>query len=118
MFSLLIVFIIIASIVMIAVVLLQPGKGDLTATFGGLGGQMGSMFGMQRTKDIMSRITQIVAAIIFVLALLVNRFVVGSTHSAQAPVVKPITEGAKAPASNMTPPPVQNAPANSPAPKR
>ncbi|NLO20268.1 MAG: preprotein translocase subunit SecG, partial [Ignavibacteria bacterium] len=46
------IIIIICSILLIAVVLLQPGKGDLSATFGGISSQMGSMFGMQKTAYI------------------------------------------------------------------
>jgi preprotein translocase subunit SecG len=116
MFALMVVLIIIASIFLIIAVLLQPGKGDLSATFGGFGGQMGSMFGMQRTKDIMSRVTQILAIIIFVFALLVNRFFV-SGNSPQTQQVKPITEGAKVPANNLAPPPVQNPQGQAPAPR-
>ena len=109
MFSLLIVLIIIASIFLIIAVLLQPGKGDISATFGGFGGQMGSMFGMQRTKDIMSKITKILAVVVFLLAIIVNRFFVGGGNS-PAQLIKPITEGAKVPTSSPAPAPAQNAP--------
>lgn len=110
MVSLISIIIILSSLFLIAVVLLQPGKGDLTATFGGLSGQFGTMFGMQKTKNILSTITKVLAAILFVLALLVNRFFVGSTTTGEGQVVKPVTEGAKVPASNIAPPPVQQIP--------
>ncbi|RLD46376.1 MAG: preprotein translocase subunit SecG, partial [Bacteroidetes bacterium] len=43
MYSILMALILIGAVLMIAVVLLQPGKGDLTATFGGISSQMGSV---------------------------------------------------------------------------
>ena len=111
MFSLLGILIILASIFLIIAVLLQPGKGDLTATFGGLSGQFGTMFGMQKTKNILSSTTKVLIGIIFVFAILVNRFFVSSvTHQAGTSIVKPVTEGAKLPASNLAPPPVQSQP--------
>jgi len=110
MVSIISIIIILSSIFMIAVVLLQPGKGDLTATFGGLSGQFGTMFGMQKTKNILSTITKVLAVIIFVLALLVNRFFVGSTTTIEGQAVKPVTEGANVPASNIAPPPIQQVP--------
>lgn len=68
------IIVILASILLIVVVLLQPGKGDLTATFGGLGGQMGSMFGMQRTANLLQKITRYLAIGILLIALLINKF--------------------------------------------
>ena len=110
MFSLVGILIILASLFVIIAVLLQPGKGDLTATFGGLSGQFGTMFGMQKTKNILSSTTKVLIGIIFVFALLVNRFFVSSVGSQTGQVVKPVTEGAKLPASNLAPPPVTNQP--------
>ena len=108
------IIIILASIFAVVVVLLQPGKGDLTATFGGLSSQFGSMFGMTKTKNILTTITKVLVGIIFVLALLVNKFFVDQSGQTEQRVIKPITEGAKVPASNIAPPPVQNQPNTTP----
>lgn len=68
------ILIILASILLIVVVLLQPGKGDLSSTFGGISGQMGSMFGMQRTANILQKVTRYLAIGILVVTLLINKF--------------------------------------------
>ena len=111
--SVILLLLILGSIFTIIVVLLQPGKGDLTATFGGLSGQFGTMFGMTKTKNILSTVTKVLIAAIFLLALVVNRFFIGG-DSSQGQVIKPVTEGAKTPASNIAPPPIQTAPKTEP----
>jgi preprotein translocase subunit SecG len=68
------ILVILASVLLIVVVLLQPGKGDLSSTFGGLSGQMGSMFGMTRTANILQKITRYLAIGILVVTLLINKF--------------------------------------------
>jgi protein translocase SecG subunit len=109
MYAISLVLIILISIFTIIVVLLQPGKGDLTATFGGISSQFGSMFGMQKTKNILTTTTKFLVGALFILALIVNRFFVGSTTTSQQ-AVKPVTEGAKVPAGNIAPPPVKTMP--------
>lgn len=74
---------IIASLLLIVVVLLQPGKGDLSASFGGLSSQMGSMFGMQKTANLLAKITQGIAAFILVLALATNLFFIKGEQQQQ-----------------------------------
>jgi protein translocase SecG subunit len=88
------ILIILISIVLIAFVLLQPGKGDLSASFGGIGGQMGTMFGMQRTVTMLAKLTKILAIAILFLVLIANKFFVGQET---ASVQKLSTEGAEAP---------------------
>ena len=109
MYAVSLILLILLSIFTIIVVLLQPGKGELTATFGGISSQFGSMFGMQKTKNILTTTTKVLIGTLFVLTLLINRFFVG-TNTSQQHVVKPITEGAKIPAGNIAPPPVKTMP--------
>jgi len=90
LFTLGLILVLISAVLLIAVVLIQPGKGDLTATFGGLGGQLGSAFGMKRTTDILAKTTMILAGIILVVTLFLNKFVVGNTVEETA---KPVMEG-------------------------
>jgi len=113
MYSILMALILIGAVLMIAVVLLQPGKGDLTATFGGISSQMGSVFGMQRANDMLAKITKWLAAIILILILLTNKFFVGGNETTQQ--VKPVTEGVQVPTQQipgaLAPPPVSPVPA-------
>jgi protein translocase SecG subunit len=103
MFSVIAIIIILLAIALIAVVLLQPGKGDLSASFGGLGGQFGSMFGMQKTMGILAKTTRVLAIVILVLVLLVNKFFVSQDMQEERKVV---TEGVKPTSGNIAPPPV------------
>jgi protein translocase SecG subunit len=100
------ILLIIIAVVLIGVVLLQPGKGDLTATFGGFSSQMGSMFGMQRTVTLLARITKILAIAIVVLTLVANKFFI--THGgSEVETVKPVTEGTQIPAGPIGAPPTE-----------
>ena len=105
MFTLGLIIVLLAAVFLIVVVLIQPGKGDLTSTFGGLGGQLGSAFGMKRTTDILSKTTITLAVIILVVTLFLNKFVVGNGVEEAS---KPVIEG--------TAIPMQNTPAPAPAP--
>ncbi len=80
--TILTVLVLIAAVLLIVVVLLQPGKGDLSASFGGIGGQMGSMFGMQKTANILQKITIWIAIGILVLTFFINRFFLGGERDA------------------------------------
>lgn len=64
---------IVISIVLIIVVLMQASKGGgLAGTFGGAA--MGTMFGVRRTSDFLSRATTILASIFIGLSLIINLF--------------------------------------------
>jgi protein translocase SecG subunit len=113
MYTFLTIIIFFGAILLIAVVLLQPGKGDLTATFGGLSSQFGAVFGMQRANDLLAKITKWIAAIILILILITNKYFVGQdTYVEQK---KPVTEGAEIPYEQpapgaLAPPPVSPIP--------
>ncbi|MCO5252401.1 MAG: preprotein translocase subunit SecG [Candidatus Kapabacteria bacterium] len=93
MFTVLAIVMIILSVLLILVVLLQPGKGDMITGMGGLGGTFSSMLGSRRTLDLLSKITVGLAASIFVLALMTNKFFVGSADE----MTRPVTEGVAVP---------------------
>ena len=108
MYVLLSILLIIVAIFLIIAVLLQPGKGDMGATFGGgLGSQMGAMFGMQKTVSLLAKITRILAIAILLITLMVNKFFLTPKTEAE----KPVTEGA----STQTEMPVSAPPVSSPA---
>ncbi len=96
MFTLISIIMILASILLIGVILLQPGKGDLSPTFGGLTTQFGTMFGTQRTMDFLQKLTRGLIIAILLLALFANKFLIRSTGEE---AVKPVTQGAKPPAA-------------------
>jgi preprotein translocase subunit SecG len=94
MFTLISIIMILAAILLIGVILLQPGKGDLSPTFGGLTTQFGTMFGTQRTMDFLQKLTRGLIIAILLLALFANKFLIRSTGEE---AVKPVTQGAKPP---------------------
>ncbi len=84
---------IIASILLIIVVLAQPGKSDMASGLSGLTGQMSSVFGAKQMMDTLQKITMVLAGVIAAIALITNLFFVGS----ETEVKKPVTEGVAAP---------------------
>jgi protein translocase SecG subunit len=96
MFSVMAILIIIASALLIMVVLLQPGKGDMLAGLGGgLTNNLTSMFGSRRTMDLLVKITIGLAVTILVFTLVTNKFFVGQNQD----VPKPLIEGTQLPPS-------------------
>ena len=73
MFGILVALVIIVSILLMIVILMQSSKGGgLAGSFGG--GQVGTVFGVRRTADFLSRATTILAGIFIVLCLIINIF--------------------------------------------
>lgn len=64
--------IIIAILIIIAVLMQSSKGGGLAGTFGG--GQMGTMFGVRRTADFLSKLTTGLAVVFIVLSLVINMF--------------------------------------------
>jgi protein translocase SecG subunit len=96
MFYLMAILIIIASALLILVVLLQPGKGDMLAGLGGgLTNNLTSMFGSRRAMDLLTKVTIGLAVAILVFTLLTNKFFVGQSIN----VDKPLIEGTQLPPS-------------------
>ncbi len=109
MYSILTMLIIIGAVLLVTVILLQPGKGQLSATFGGISSQFGAVFGMQRANDLLARVTKWIAAIILFFVLMTNKFFVGQPEATQERK-RPVTEGAEVPLNqqpSLTPPPAQ-----------
>lgn len=98
-----------AGLVLIAAVLIQPGKGDMISGLGasGMGGQFGSMIGMRRAADILVKTTIGVAVFIMVVALLINK---GFLPVAENNAAKAATQNAEIPPISAPPaPPTQQA---------
>ncbi len=116
MFSLLITLVMLICIVLMAVILMQSSKGGgLAGSFGG--GNVGTMFGVRRTADFLSRATTILAIAFIGLCLLINTFFLpGKANvesiiqrrgaSGQGPITRPVP-----PVSQPATSPNQQAPA-------
>lgn len=99
MYTLLMILALLVSIFLIAVVLIQPGKGDAATGLGALGGQFGTMMGMRRAADFIIKATIVLAAVLLVISYAVNKLFL-PVHIGQE---RPRVEGAEAPVE--TPPP-------------
>lgn len=83
MFTFLIVFQVILSVLLVISILMQSSKGGgLAGTFGG--GQAGMMFGVRRTADFLIRATQVLAGLFMLLSLVTNIFFLPRGTSAES----------------------------------
>jgi preprotein translocase subunit SecG len=100
MYTVLMILTLLASVLLILVVLVQPGKGEMISGMSGLGGAMSSAFGSTRAVKGLQKLTIYLAAIIAGLVLVINLFFVGQSGTSNAP--KPVTEGAAVPVTEQT----------------
>lgn len=96
MYTFLMILALITSVMLIIVVLIQPGKGDVASGLGALGGQFGSMMGMRRAADFIIKTTIVLATVLLVLSYGVNKFFLPTGGGDERPRV----EGAEAPAQS------------------
>lgn len=93
-----------AGILLVAAVLIQPGKGSgLTAGMGGVSGQISGMFGARRTADFLQKFTIGLALAILLLAVVTNKFFLSTPTVGGAEERAPITTGAAKPAPQPIP---------------
>lgn len=102
---------IIVSILLIIVILMQNSKGGgLAGSLGG--GNFGTVFGVRRTADFLTRSTTILATTFIVLALIINIFFLpGKGASSKESVIQ---SGQTSVPPAQLPPQTQPLPANSP----
>ena len=122
MATLLIILSVFASILLILVVLIQPGKAEMISGMGGLGGQAMNLFGVRQSRNFLQNLTVGLTAAIMVFALLVNRIFLDSESAERAPVTQgqqrpaaspiPNTTPSAAPTPAPTPAPAENPPAD------
>lgn len=78
---------IILAILIIIAVLMQSSKGGgLAGSFGGA--QMGTVFGVRRTADFLSKLTSVLAAIFITLSLVINMFFLPSKSKPTESVIQ------------------------------
>ena len=109
MFGLLLFIEIIISILLVIVVLMQSSKGGGLA--GSLGGSsMGTVFGVRRTSDFLSKSTMYLAAVFVFMCLVINIFFLPGKGATNESVIQ---RGA-APAGSPRPIPPSSQPAATP----
>jgi protein translocase SecG subunit len=107
MYTLFMILLFVLSALLMIVVLLQPSKGDMISTLGGIGGQFTSVFGARGGMEKLHKITVGLAIAIVVISILVNK--VGLDRG-QEVVAKPVVEGTSVPTQrNPIMPPLQRA---------
>lgn len=117
MYTLLMIISLLAGLVLVAAVLIQPGKGDMTSAMGGsVGGQFGSMIGMRRAADFLVKTTISLAIGLMILSLFTNKFALPNRSGSNTNA--PMMQGMEAPPVSAPPPapatqPTQTQPAQS-----
>ncbi|MCX6136853.1 MAG: preprotein translocase subunit SecG [Ignavibacteriales bacterium] len=88
MYTFLVALEIFVSILLVVVVLMQNSKGGgLAGSFGG--GNIGTVFGVRRTADFLTRATTILATTFLVLTLVINIFFLpGKGKSAKESIIQ------------------------------
>lgn len=110
MFVLMCVLLVVAAVLLILAVLIQPGKGAGLASSGfvGVAGQFSNMFGVRRTSDFLQKFTIGLAIGILAVAVITNKFFLDTSASRSATGTSteqrvPITVGAEKPAAPAQP---------------
>ncbi|MBI5476234.1 MAG: preprotein translocase subunit SecG [Ignavibacteriales bacterium] len=87
MFGLLVIIEIIVSVLLMITVLMQSSKGGgLAGSFGGA--SMGTVFGVRRTADFLSRATSILATVFILLSLITNIFFLPGKQTTSESVIQ------------------------------
>lgn len=132
MATILILLSLFASILLILVVLIQPGKSEMISGMGGLGGQAANLFGVRQSRNVLQNLTIGLTISLMVMALLVNRiFISDGSEGGRVPVTQGVTlpqpgalptttqapgqQPAAAPAPAAAPTPTQQPPSEQPA---
>lgn len=112
MYTFLVAIEIVVSVLLVIVILMQNSKGGgLAGSFGG--SNFGTVFGVRRTADFLTRATTILATTFIVLTLLINVFFLpGKGTSSKESVIQ---SGQTTVPPSQLPPPTQALPGNVPA---
>ena len=115
MYTFLIVILVLASIFLIAAILMQSGKGGgLAATFGGVGTSPDSFFGTRQMGNVLTKSSWYLGGLFlllgFVLSLMSSRAVTSRSVLDQ-PAGQTAAPAAPTPGASQAPIPLENAPA-------
>lgn len=117
LFNLVVVVQVLSALAIIALVLLQHGKGaDMGAAFGS--GASGSLFGATGSSNFMSKMTAVAATVFFAATLGISVLATqrtAGTGGVLSNITAPVTGSAAIPAANAPAPAAPAAPATTPA---
>ncbi len=113
MLTVILILLSLVAVLLIGVILIQESKGGgiSSAAFGGMGGQMGSMFGATRSADFIQKLTYWLMVFIAVAAIVANMAFVGKTVTTSSgsaldgltPTAAPMMNSAPAPTGEQAP---------------
>ncbi len=86
----------IAAILLILVVIIQPGKADMISGMGGFGGQMTNLLGVRQSRNVLQNATMIFLGVIVLVAITVNKFFLAGEDGGGR---TPISQGVQVPQS-------------------
>jgi preprotein translocase subunit SecG len=102
MYTLFIVIEVLISILLIIVVLMQASKGGgLAGSFGGA--NLGTVFGVRRTSDFLSKTTTVLATLFLILALFINIVVLPRGERIEQSVIQSVPPPATLPPTSAPP---------------
>lgn len=96
MFTFFMIIEILISVVLIIAVLMQSSKGGgLAGSFGGA--NIGTVFGVRRTSDFLTKTTTVLATLFIVLALFINLFLLPRGEGTQQSIIQSVPPPASMP---------------------
>lgn len=107
----------IAAILLILVVIIQPGKADMISGMGGFGGQMTNLLGVRQSRNVLQNATIILLGVLILISISVNKFFLSTDDGGTGRA--PVSQGVEIPQSPIQQAPAQQqpaAPAPAPAP--
>jgi len=100
MFTFFMIVEILVSVILMIVVLMQSSKGGgLAGSFGGA--NIGTVFGVRRTSDFLTKTTTVLATVYIVLALFINLFLLPRGESSEKSIIQSVPPPASMPAAQQ-----------------
>jgi len=114
--TLLSVISLIAALLLVLVVIIQPGKADMISGMSGLGGQMTNLFGVRQSRNVLQTATMVLLGTIAVFAILINSVFLDTAGGVQRETVAKDAPQPTLPAPTRQAPQPAQQPAQQPAP--
>ena len=96
---------IIASVLLILVVMIQPGKADMISGMGSIGGQMTNLLGVRQSRNVLQSTTMILLGAMVLVSIVVNKFFLATDDGAGR---APVSQGVEVPTTQMPAAPAQH----------
>ncbi len=100
MFTFFMIVEILVSVILMIAVLMQSSKGGgLAGSFGGA--NIGTVFGVRRTSDFLTKTTTVLATLFIVLALFINLFLLPRGEGSQQSIIQSVPPPSSMPPSSI-----------------